>query len=519
MRWHAVPKRQAGACVSLSKHRSLTTWILVAACAVYSLLLIASSCANLPFKRGGRGLSISRDGREHVTAARSEKDARETNEEAHEQWRRSAAMYPSVDCSCEAYEALSSPAALRASTQQNTTTASSLQDTMAPQRIDTSSRQLSPSAGFLSEAYVISLASRPDRRQYMCAVLQRLGVPALLWPAISADDQQVSSIRQDLVQERKQQVQLLEAHHSHAAEQGDEALTPQGLPTGADRTAWKHLRQHDEVLTAGEVACYASHRAVWRDAAARDATGPLLVLEDDVDPEAGFVAAVRGALARLPQEWDVLWVGSCYEETLQAAAPEKVAHRLYRAKGPMCTHAYLLRSSAAAAALLRHAGNMTDPWAAVDHAMLRAVRTSGMHAYVMLPPPVAQLPHDVPPPLPPPLLQPPQPPSARLVSYNDRVAAKQQQRQQQRHGGTLAFPRPGAPHHNPSTVRKRRSWLPRQRIVHPVRELLLSEEAVAAGAAAGATWNRTCGLPIFALQLPPGTPPAAMAFGDGEYLP
>lgn len=71
--------------------------------------------------------------------------------------------------------------------------------------------------------------------------------------------------------------------------------------------------------------------------------------------------------------------------------------RLYRAKEPMCTHAYLLRSSAAAATLLAQAGNISDPWAAADYAMLRAVRQAAMHAYVMLPPPVAQLPHDVPP--------------------------------------------------------------------------------------------------------------------------
>ena len=86
-------------------------------------------------------------------------------------------------------------------------------------------------------------------------------------------------------------------------------------------------RQRGAILTAGEVACYASHVSVWRDAAARAAAGPLLVLEDDADLDANFVASLRGALARLPPDWDVLWVGSCYEENQQADSPQKVAHR------------------------------------------------------------------------------------------------------------------------------------------------------------------------------------------------
>lgn len=114
-------------------------------------------------------------------------------------------------------------------------------------------------------------------------------------------------------------------------------------PAGRDDIPQQHLRHGDDILTAGEVACFASHCSVWRDAAARGAPGPLLVLEDDADFDAAFVQAVRGAVARLPPDWDILWVGSCYEEDHQAGAPQEVAHRYAPCSGervPCPTHQY-----------------------------------------------------------------------------------------------------------------------------------------------------------------------------------
>lgn len=113
-------------------------------------------------------------------------------------------------------------------------------------------------------------------------------------------------------------------------------------------------------------------------------------------------------------------------------------------------------------------------------------------------------------------------------SYNDRVAAKEQQRRQRgrARAAAFAFPPPGTARRNPSTVRERLSWLPRQRLPHPVRDLMLAEEDVlvgmgggAAGGMSGQAWNRTCGNPLFWLQVPPGTPPSAMSFSEAEYRP
>lgn len=122
--------------------------------------------------------------------------------------------------------------------------------------------------------------------------------------------------------------------------------------------------------------------------------------------------------------------------------------------------------------------------------------------------------------------RPTEPPSAVQArqSYNDRIAAKEQLRRQRERA--LAFPPPGTPRSNPSTVRERLSWLPRQRLPHPLRDLMLAEEdllagmaARAAGEASGQAWNRTCGNALFWLQVPPGTPPSAMSFSEAEYRP
>jgi GR25 family glycosyltransferase involved in LPS biosynthesis len=52
---------------------------------------------------------------------------------------------------------------------------------------------------------------------------------------------------------------------------------------------------------------------------------PVLVLEDDVDIEADFLQIMQSALSRLPDEWAVLWVGSCFEERFDHE--KKVGHR------------------------------------------------------------------------------------------------------------------------------------------------------------------------------------------------
>jgi len=61
-------------------------------------------------------------------------------------------------------------------------------------------------------------------------------------------------------------------------------------------------------LTPGERGCAASHIVAWRRCA--QASGPLMILEDDAAPLKGFIHSVRKALADLQDESpDILYLG------------------------------------------------------------------------------------------------------------------------------------------------------------------------------------------------------------------
>ena len=66
---------------------------------------------------------------------------------------------------------------------------------------------------------------------------------------------------------------------------------------------------HPRVLSDGQAGCLASHLAVMAKAKAAGATN-VLVFEDDVRLASDFLPKLRGALARCPASYDVLYVGS-----------------------------------------------------------------------------------------------------------------------------------------------------------------------------------------------------------------
>lgn len=73
-----------------------------------------------------------------------------------------------------------------------------------------------------------------------------------------------------------------------------------------------NARHYFRPLVAGEMGCYASHIAAWRQLLA-SAAPALVVLEDDVQPEPGF-AEVVNAIAALPEGWDMVkLIGRAHE--------------------------------------------------------------------------------------------------------------------------------------------------------------------------------------------------------------
>lgn len=144
--------------------------------------------------------------------------------------------YPTTDCSCGTLGQLHAHPTLPAPPSLDPPALGEPD----PQRIATTGLTPSPPppSDLFSEVYVISLASRQDRRQYICAVLQRLGIPALIWPALSSDSEQVKTIRRGLAQERKRQAQRLAAQHSTAQHSSHKpaasvaGTTPEDDPAG-----------------------------------------------------------------------------------------------------------------------------------------------------------------------------------------------------------------------------------------------------------------------------------------------
>lgn len=94
-------------------------------------------------------------------------------------------------------------------------------------------------------------------------------------------------------------------------------------------------------MSPGEVGCALSHLQVWEDALARDAF-PLVVFEDDLVLAPDFGARMRRAMAALPADADLLYLG-CIPNGLG----ERVAPSLRRVIFVFGAFAYVLTRSGA----------------------------------------------------------------------------------------------------------------------------------------------------------------------------
>ena len=117
------------------------------------------------------------------------------------------------------------------------------------------------------------------------------------------------------------------------------------------------------LMTRGMIGCFLSHRAAWQRCV--QSGKPLLILEDDVCPAAGFASKLCAALAELPTldpNWDVLLVGAlgCIHPRhrygmhliVGAAAgglryPRVLSAAISIPLRPMGTHAYVLSPAGA----------------------------------------------------------------------------------------------------------------------------------------------------------------------------
>jgi GR25 family glycosyltransferase involved in LPS biosynthesis len=144
---------------------------------------------------------------------------------------------------------------------------------------------------------------------------------------------------------------------AHFAERGVEAVlyyrAVQAEPVGITTTlAMPEWMDPDGQGTMGPkpTGCWLAHRAAWAAAAMIDGSWPsghrapdTLFVEDDVVFPASWRELLAQAVAVLPDDWSVLYVGSC--GTL--GRPTKhVRGYVFEVQWPQCLHAYLVRSAA-----------------------------------------------------------------------------------------------------------------------------------------------------------------------------
>eukprot|EP00892_Ulva_mutabilis_P010186 jgi/Ulvmu1/753/UM010_0127.1 len=325
-----------------------------------------------------------------------------------------------------------------------------------------------------AEVYAINLPTRTDRRHYVCSVLQRLNVSALLWPAFSKYS---TAVRTYAVQRRTANPDPIFIN--------DPIFLPDPPPVPPEAAAefpplYKSHPPRKPTFLRSQIACFVSHREVWLDIVAKRFQRPVLILEDDIDPDLNFVESVAAALRHVPDDWAVLWVGHCFEE-MQDHTDAKVGHRLYRARSPACTHAYALRNASIAAHFVDAIGH--DVNRPVDLSMITLLKARGaaLPGYVMMPPPVSQL---------------------WRTDKRKYVQANT----------------------NPSDVVALAMKLPMQRILHPVREVMLREAAAAEGLPAAAIdgpegEGLLCGNSLFHLAPPDDAPDELAHYPPADFLP
>jgi GR25 family glycosyltransferase involved in LPS biosynthesis len=110
------------------------------------------------------------------------------------------------------------------------------------------------------------------------------------------------------------------------------------------------------------VNLYLSHYMLWK-CCQYTSGDSFLVLEDDVRFDDDWRDHIGVALANLPSNWDLLYVGSC---CCQGREHQQVSGRLHKTSFALCTHAYAVRRKALPILLERCA----RVWSGVDITMV-----------------------------------------------------------------------------------------------------------------------------------------------------
>lgn len=144
------------------------------------------------------------------------------------------------------------------------------------------------------------------------------------------------------------------------------------------RKGWDDLHTYkvrELSMSAGERGCAMSHIRAWRRCLENSPDQPLLVLEDDAVPTKDFTEVLKSAMASLPSDADVLYLGYS-----QAADWRRCAGVLAEAEYVWTTVAYIVWPSGAQKLLSKLPVNQP-----VDNFMALLCADRDLKAYCTLP--------------------------------------------------------------------------------------------------------------------------------------
>lgn len=155
-----------------------------------------------------------------------------------------------------------------------------------------------------------------------------------------------------------------------------------GLDGGQSGLLTNHVFEYDHPGTGYKigprlVSLYLGHVAMWRMMEFLEGDS-FLVLEDDVRFAPDWREHFDYALPALPDDWDMLYIGSCCCMGY-GHHPQRVSGHLHRIDYALCTHAYAVRKKALP--ILRRATDKV--YAALDIAMcLHAIPQLNTYAFL-----------------------------------------------------------------------------------------------------------------------------------------
>lgn len=161
---------------------------------------------------------------------------------------------------------------------------------------------------------------------------------------------------------------------------------------GLTGLASTHPYEHDHpgtdyVIGPATIGIFLSHYIIW-SIVAHGQDEFVLVLEDDVILGSDFKSKMNQALLDVPEDWDMLFLGSCCTAGHPMTHTRGTVYKIY----PQCLHAYIMTRKAARALLPKY----RDVYGPID-CLLRLNNYSGLNVYTVLPRIAEQMNTELPP--------------------------------------------------------------------------------------------------------------------------